>query len=130
MQNSIPEKTDDEYEREFQQIYKMFPDAKFDILISLKDMDDIITENSYLIVKNSYNCYHYKDWKKPLIASSRPAEYFIIRGEKIIFICKLNNFCRITSISIYFPILCKNIHCKIDFFPMIWPAFYHSFSLL
>jgi hypothetical protein len=85
MQNSIPEKTDDEYEREFQQIYKMFPDAKFDILISLKDMDDIITENSYLIVKNSYNCYHYKDWKKPLIASSRPAEYFIIRGEKITY---------------------------------------------
>lgn len=45
----------------------MFPDAQFDISIDFEDLDDIVTDNNYIVIKHEYSCYCYDNCKKKLI---------------------------------------------------------------
>lgn len=58
-QKKSPEKTEEEMEREIALIDEMFPDAQFSIAIDLEEMDDVLTELSSIVVKNTYTCYCY-----------------------------------------------------------------------
>jgi len=70
------EKTEEEYNNEFDKINIMFPNAQFTIVIDMVDMDELITSNQYLIIKHSYDCYCYADCNKS-------TEYYYIKGEHI-----------------------------------------------
>ena len=70
------EKTDEEYEREIEEIERMFPDAKFTISIDIEELDDLITDKQSIIIKQVYDCYCYQDYNKK-------TEYFYIKGEKL-----------------------------------------------
>jgi len=77
--SDIDEKTEEQYERERKLIEEMFPNAKFDIAIDFSELDDIISEHSNIVIKNTYNCYCYDNCK-------RPTDYFYItakEGEKM-----------------------------------------------
>jgi hypothetical protein len=58
------EKTKQQYEYEREQIDKMFPNALFDIAIELEELDEVVTEETSIVVKNTYSCYCYDDCKK------------------------------------------------------------------
>jgi len=70
------EQTEEEMEYEIEQIDLMFPNAQFTVAISIKELDDIITDKNYIIIKQAYNCYCYSDCK-------RNTEYFYIQGKNI-----------------------------------------------
>jgi len=70
------EKTDEEYNYEYEQIDTMFPNAQFTIAIDIDDMDKLITTKNELIIKSKYNCYCYTNCKKN-------TDYFYIQGENI-----------------------------------------------
>jgi hypothetical protein len=71
------EKTDEEYEYDAEQINIMFPDAQFTIAIDIEDMDELITDEHHLIIKNTYNCYCYN--------SKKSTDYFYIEGENMTY---------------------------------------------
>ena len=70
------EKTEDYYEFELEQIEKMFPDAKFTIVIPLEEMDDVITDKTKIKLKYEYNCHCYRD-------NPKKTTYIKIQGDKI-----------------------------------------------
>ena len=70
------EKSSEQDLEEIQQIYQMFPNAKFCIAIKLDDLDDIISERNNIVVKQDYNCYCYKNFRKK-------TDYFYIKGQKL-----------------------------------------------
>ena len=70
------EKTEEQYEYEFEQIAKMFPNAKFTIAIDIEELDEVVTEQPEIIIKQEYSCYCYDDCKKN-------TEYIHISGAKI-----------------------------------------------
>jgi hypothetical protein len=51
------EKTEEQYERENEEIEKMFPNAKFTIAINIEELDVIFTKQPAIVVKKSYYCY-------------------------------------------------------------------------
>ena len=53
-----------QYEYEIKQIEEMFPNAKFSIAINIEDMDNIITEQTNIVVKHTYACYCYDNCNK------------------------------------------------------------------
>ena len=70
------EKAEDLYEEEFQEIERMFPNAKFVISIELDELDTVITAQTNIVIKQSYTCHCYEDCK-------RKPNFFYIRGENI-----------------------------------------------
>lgn len=70
------EKTDEQYELEIEQIEQMFPNAKFTIAIDIEELDVVFTKQPAIVVKQTYNCYCYKDCNKK-------TEYFYISGKNI-----------------------------------------------
>jgi len=70
------EKTEEQYEREIEEIEEMFPNAKFTIAINIEELDVIFTKQPAIVVKKSYNCYCYTGCNKP-------SEYFYISGKNI-----------------------------------------------
>lgn len=58
------EKSEEQYEYEREQINKMFPHALFDIVLELEELDEVVTEETSIVVKQTYNCYCYDDCKK------------------------------------------------------------------
>lgn len=71
------EKTEEEYEHEIACIKNMFKDAQFDICIDLELMDELLTEQNHIIIKNAYNCCCYNN--------DKPNEYFSIKGERLTY---------------------------------------------
>ena len=67
------EKTKEDYERENQLLDDMFPDANFTIAIEYDEIDNVISTEPYIILKNTYNCYCYDN--KP-----RNTDYYYIHG--------------------------------------------------
>ena len=67
------EKTEQEMEEEIELINNMFPDSNFSVAIDIDELDDLITDKQFIIVKNTYNCYCYDNCKKN-------ATYYYIRG--------------------------------------------------
>ena len=71
--------SDAEYETyvaEQEQIEAMFPNAQFTISISLSDLDDQITDESTIVVKQSYGCYCYD-------ANPRNTDWIVVKSTKI-----------------------------------------------
>ena len=69
------EKTEEDYEKDIEEIEKMFPNAKFSVAIELEDLDDIVTDETDIVVKNTYDCYCH--------TNKRNTEYFYISGKHI-----------------------------------------------
>jgi len=69
------EKTDEEYETEIMQINQMFPDALFTIAIDIDRMDEIVSQQPFIIVEHSYDCYCYNRPKKK--------DNIYVRGDRI-----------------------------------------------
>lgn len=67
------EKTDEEIECEIKQINNMFPNAQFEVAINIEEIDKLITDKQFIIVKNTYSCFCYDNCKKN-------TDYFYIRG--------------------------------------------------
>jgi UDP-N-acetyl-D-mannosaminuronate dehydrogenase len=67
------EKTEEQISLEIEQIYKMFPDAKFDIAIDIEYLDEVITEQNVIIIKVDHSCYCYSHCKKN-------TEFFVIQS--------------------------------------------------
>ena len=57
------EKTEAEYEAEYNKIEEMFPNAKFTVSIPIEDLDDVVSTEPVIIVKLDYTCYCYS--KRP-----------------------------------------------------------------
>ena len=72
------EKTDEEYELEIEQIHNMFPKAKFEIAINIKEMDKLVRDKDFIIIKKTYDCFCYKECTKK-------TEYYYIRGDNITY---------------------------------------------
>jgi hypothetical protein len=71
-----PEKTEEQYERECEQIGLMFPDAKFVVSIEFDYLDEVVSDLPAIIVKNARTCYCY-DGKDSSI------DYFYISGIRL-----------------------------------------------
>jgi hypothetical protein len=65
------EELEEKYECERKQIDQMFQHALFDIAIELEELDEVVSDQTYIVVKNTYTCYCYDDCKKN-------TEYFYI----------------------------------------------------
>ncbi len=72
------EKTDEEIENEIEQIHNMFTNAEFEVAINIEEMDKLLTDKNYIIVKNTYSCYCYDNCKKN-------TDYFYITGENMTY---------------------------------------------
>lgn len=70
------EKTDEQYEREIEEIEKMFPNAKFTIAIDIEELDVVFTKQPAIVIKQSYYCHCYR-------GSNKKTEYFYISGKNI-----------------------------------------------
>jgi len=66
---------EEQFERDEQQKALMFPNANFVIAIDLADLDNIVSDEKTIVIKQTYTCYCYTHHK--------PTEYYIITGEKI-----------------------------------------------
>lgn len=71
------EKTEEDYEREIACIANMFKEAQFDISIDLELMDELLTEQNHIIIKNAYSCYCHNN--------NKPTEYFSIKGDRLTY---------------------------------------------
>jgi Na+-transporting NADH:ubiquinone oxidoreductase subunit NqrF len=76
LETTSDEKAVELYEEEFQEIERMFPNAKFVISIGLEELDTVITAQTNIVIKQSYTCYCYEDCKK------KP-DFFYICGENM-----------------------------------------------
>lgn len=70
------EKTEEEYEEEMRKIEEEFPNAKFTIAINYDDLDEKITDEKQIVIKNAYTCYCYE-------GNYRPTDYFIVSNDNI-----------------------------------------------
>ena len=68
----------EEYEKNQEQIDKIFPNANFHIDIHLSILDDIFTTKKQIFITHSHNCYCYT-------GNYRPTEFFEIKGDKITY---------------------------------------------
>lgn len=57
MSEQDSERTSHDYEREFNLLNEMFPDARFIISIDLHEMNDILSTEKVIIIKESLYCY-------------------------------------------------------------------------
>jgi len=64
------------YEADVAKVDSMFPGAKFVVAIGLEELDEVVTNAKSIVIKNTYNCYCYDNFKKP-------TDYFVITGEKM-----------------------------------------------
>ena len=60
----MPEKTEEEYENEFEKLEEMFPDASFTVSIPIEDIDDVVSTENIIMVKCSYKCCCYSTCPK------------------------------------------------------------------
>jgi Na+-transporting NADH:ubiquinone oxidoreductase subunit NqrF len=81
--SEIDIKLDEDYDeetylKEQEEIERLYPNAKFTICVSLQDLDDLVTEETNIVVKTSFNCmcYDYCD-------VVRQSEYYYISGDKL-----------------------------------------------
>ena len=62
--SDILEKTEDEYEKEFELIQEMFPDANFTVSIPIEELDDVVSTEQTIVMKLNYNCHCYSECPK------------------------------------------------------------------
>jgi len=80
----------EKYEKEMEIINNMFPDAKFSICIDLEDMEEVLSKEKEIVLKNTYCCFCYKSDFNPLSMnttglSKRPNDYFVIKGDNLTY---------------------------------------------
>ena len=64
------------FEEEQQQLDEIFGDIDFTVSIPLNDMDDLLTDRTWIVIKNIYTCYCYEH-------EPRTADYFVICGDSL-----------------------------------------------
>ena len=96
--NSPIEKTEDEYEHEFELLEQMFPDAEFTVSIPIEEIDDVISTEPIIIMKLNYNCRCYSE-------SPKVADWFNIR-------CNTDG--KITNKTILKELLMQNLKLECD----------------
>lgn len=69
----VSEKTEAEYEAEFELLEALFPHAQFTISIPIEELDDVVTQEPVIMVKQTYQCHCYSE-------CSKETEWFCIRG--------------------------------------------------
>lgn len=74
--NIETEKTDAEYEAEIELIETMFPNAQFTVSIPIEELDDVVTNEPVIMVKQTYTCHCYTN-------CNRQTEWYSIRGSNI-----------------------------------------------
>ena len=57
---TINEKTEDEYETQFDELNNIFPNANFTISMDIEELDEVVTDKKFIVVKQNYNCYCYE----------------------------------------------------------------------
>jgi hypothetical protein len=61
---TINEKTEDEYETQFDELNNIFPNANFTISMDIEELDEVVTDKKFIVVKQNYNCYCYDNCDK------------------------------------------------------------------
>ena len=74
MNNTTQEKTEEQYQTEFNLINEMFSDAKFNVSIDIDELDDVLSTEKTIVVKQTFTCHCYSNCNK------HPS-FYIIRGE-------------------------------------------------
>jgi len=69
--------SDSEFEAEFEEIHKQFPDAQFSISLSLDELDNVVINSKKVAIKCDFKCYCYSE-------APRNSEYFILESKKAI----------------------------------------------
>ena len=67
---------EDEYDKDYKKVVAMFPDVKFSVAISSKELDDTVSHNNSIIIKHTRNCYCYGD-------KALSDQYFTIEGDDL-----------------------------------------------
>jgi hypothetical protein len=67
--------SDSEFEAEFEEIHKQFPDAQFSISLSLDELDNVVINSKKVAIKCDFTCYCYSE-------APRNSEYFILKSTK------------------------------------------------
>jgi len=87
---SDTEYTEEQYEEMFEEIDRLFPDAKFGISTTfLPILDELLTDKKQIFISNSRNCYCWDGIDVP------KQEFFEIKGEKITYKYLLNELIRL-----------------------------------
>jgi hypothetical protein len=72
------EKTDQEIVYENEQINNIFPNAQFEVAINITELNKLISDKQFIIVKNTYSCFCYDNCKKN-------TDYFYIQGQNMTY---------------------------------------------
>jgi len=64
------------FEKEQLYLEQQFGCPDFDISIPITELDDVVSNEPDIVIKNTYTCYCYSD-------CYRPTDYFLIRGNCI-----------------------------------------------
>ena len=67
---------EEKYIENFEKVYQMFPDAKFDIAIDFDDLDNIVTNEKHMVIKHVNDCRCYKK-------TNIKTRFFFIQGDKL-----------------------------------------------
>ena len=82
---SDTEYTEEQYEKMFREIERIFPDAKFSICLGfLPILDDLLTDKKQIFISNSRTCYCWENIEGP------KQQFFEIKGEKLTYKYVLN----------------------------------------
>ena len=73
---SAEDAEDAAFEEEQRQLDAQFPNCKFSIAISLEDLDDPLTAEKTIVVKQVYNCRCYDN-------APRKTDWFVIKADPI-----------------------------------------------
>lgn len=68
------EKTEEQYDAETALINEMFSTAKFCVAIDYDELNEVVTDQPNIVIKNTYNCYCYDD-------NNRNTDYFYITAK-------------------------------------------------
>jgi hypothetical protein len=50
---------EDDYEHEYEEMRRLFPNAKFDICVGLGELDDVLSHDDNICIMITHNCYYY-----------------------------------------------------------------------
>lgn len=75
----IKDNSDEEIINEINKIDKMFPKAKFTVSININKLNNKITNQNYIVIKHTYDCYCYSSIHK------KTPKYYYIFGKNITY---------------------------------------------
>jgi hypothetical protein len=107
--------SDDDDDDDFNYVDNEYPNPYFTICISKNELDEVLTNETYIVLKNTYNCYCYSN-------CIREPDYFYISHPKITYRVIIehlikNNFDPACNHNFFEGIVkTKNSTCQYDIF--------------